>query len=130
MHYSYQIYSEQRLLIVTIQGEFTVEKLMIESQRMIEDPEFDTSYEGIVDMREATANVSKVEMLGFADIMEQTGIFSIKTKWAFITTDPVVLTLSETYKNRLNQGDDTQVFSTAEAAVDFLDKPEALKLLG
>ena len=130
MHYSYQISADQLLIIVTIRGEFTVEELISHSKRMLADPSFDTRYDGIVDMRKATANISKVELLGLADLLEQTGAFAIKTKWAFITTDPIVLTLTETYKNRLNQGEYAQAFSTAQAAADFLNNPEVLNYIG
>ena len=126
MHYTYRLLTELRLVIEQIEGEFTVEALALETTRMFADPSYDASYTTIVDFRKAEANMSKVELLGFADLMEQTGMFGRKARWIIIAVDPLIFNLSEIFKNRLNAGDNMRIFSTVQEAADFLENPEIL----
>jgi hypothetical protein len=128
MRLTYKILPEHRLHLETIEGEITVEELTADSEAMFADPLFDASYDSIVDMRNATANMSKVELLGFTNIMEQSGMFG-KSKWALISNDPIIVALSETFKNRLNEDKTIHVFNTVQAAAVFIQNPEVLNHL-
>ena len=70
--------------------------------------------------------MSKVELLGFADLMEQTGRFGRKARWTIIAVDPRGFHLSEILKNRLNEGDNMQICSTVQEAANSLEKPDIL----
>ena len=129
MRHTYTILSEHRLFIEEIEGEFTIEELVFYSKRMFADPSYDATYDSVVDMRQATANMSKVELLGFADLMEQSGVFGKQARWAIIAEDPIVLTLSEAFKNRLDESDSMMIVRTAQEAADFIQNPETLNYL-
>lgn len=128
MRLTYKLFPEHRLHLETIEGEITAGQLAIDSEAMFADPQFDASYDSIVDMRNASANMSRVELLGFAKIMQESGMFG-KSKWALISNDPVLVALSEIFKNRLNEAKTIHVFSTVQAAADFIQNPEVLNHL-
>lgn len=128
MQLTYKILPKHKLHIETIEGEITVDQLAVDSERMFADPLFDASFDSVIDMRNATAKMSRVELLGFANIMEKSGMFST-SKWALITKDPILNGLSEVFKNSLDKEKTIHVFTTVAAAVDFIQKPEILNYL-
>jgi glycine cleavage system protein P-like pyridoxal-binding family len=126
---TYQIFPEQRLRIETITGEFTFEALGKTAKKILADPLFHVTHDCIVDMRQASSKMSKIELLGFADIMGHSEIFGETSKWAFIAIDPLVIELTESFSNRLDLGQSMQVFKTIQAAADFIQNPKILKHL-
>lgn len=129
MQHTYKILPEHRLHIEQMEGEFTLSNLATTANEMFADPLFDASYDSIVDFRTAQAKMTRVEILGFSGLMRETGMFDGQSKWAFVASDPLVLELSEIFKNRLNENENMQVFNTIQAAVDFIQNPEILNHL-
>ena len=126
MQHTYKILPEHRLHIEQMVGEFTLESIATTAEEMLADPLFDASYDSIADFRKAHAKMTRVEILGFSGLMRKTGMFDGQSKWAFVASDPLVLELSEIFKNQLNENENMQVFNTIQAAADFIQNPEIL----
>lgn len=129
MQHTYKILPEHRLHIETMEGEFTLAGLATTAKAMFADPRFEPKYESIADFRKAYAKMTRVEILAFSGLMRETGMFDGESKWALVASDPLVLELSEVFKNRLNDDDNMRVFTTVKAAAEFIGNPEILNHL-
>ena len=129
MHHTYNIFPEHRLHIEQMEGEFTLGGLATATDKMLADPSFDPSYDSVVDFRNAEAQMTRVEILAYSELMKTSDLFNGQSKWAIVASDPLILELSEIFRNQINQNDSIQVVTTIQAAAAFINCPEVLNYL-
>lgn len=123
MELKLQIIPQSGLVIEHISGEVTLEALMEKTKKLFSDPRYDKRYCGVADMRQAVTRMSKVELLGFANLINESDQFG-HAPWAILGSDPMVVGLSQVFKLRLKDTETIGVFSTVAEAAKFVNKPE------
>lgn len=128
MDYKVRILPEHRLVIEWISGEVTLEEMIQKTKQLFSDPLYQPDYSGIVDLRGAASRMSKVELYGFAQLINDSEQFG-HSPWAILGDDPMVVALSQIFQQRLNNPEMIGVFSTVACAADFVQKPAVLDYL-
>lgn len=72
--------------------------------------------------------MTKVELYGFAAFLTESEMFG-QSKWAIIGQDPIVIALSQIFKQRMPDQATIGVFTSVGAAAKFVKKPEVLNHL-
>lgn len=126
MNYTYRILPELQLIVEEIRGEVTVTELAKKAEALFADPLYHADYCGLADYRGAVSRMTKVELYAFADLVNQTNKFGAG-KWAILADDPIVVALSQLFKQRVKNADKIEVFATARAAAQYLKIPAALE---
>lgn len=128
MEYQFQILPEESLVIETITGEVTLEGMIAKTKALFADPRYEAGFAGIADLRGATLGMSKVELYGFATLINESDQFG-EAPWAILADDPMVVALSQVLKLRIQDPSIIGVFSTVIEAARFVKKPKALEHL-
>lgn len=125
MKFSYTIDPQQKLVLERFTGRFTVAEI-IESVRLLwTDPRFDRSFAGIVDISgmEPTHDLSDLRaVLGF--LKEERARISTG-RWAIVATSPLATAGAFLYQKAMAGTHPLEVFSTHEAAVEWLGLSDA-----
>lgn len=129
MDYLYRIIPEHKLIVETVTGSITVEELAKKTDQLFGDPLYDPTYAGIADYRGSVSRMTKVELYAFASLMNDSNLFG-EAKWAIIADDPIVVALSHLFQQRVEHAESVGIFSTAEAAAQFVGIPEVLNYVG
>ncbi len=129
MDYLYRILPEHKLIVETVTGAITVEELAKKTDQLFADPLYDPTYVGIADYRGSVSRMTKVELYAFASLMNDSNMFG-QAKWAIIADDPIVVALSHLFQQRVENAENVGIFSTAEAAAQFVGVPEAMNYVG
>ncbi|MEN8662034.1 MAG: hypothetical protein ACN4GF_09300 [Lentimonas sp.] len=75
----------------------TLEGLAKMTSTLFSDPDYDPSYVGIADYRNASSQITRSELYGFSNFLNQSGQFG-KAKWALLVDDPMVSALSQIFQ--------------------------------
>ena len=125
MKFEYRIIKEHKLIIEVVSGQTTIEGLAQKTSALFSDPDYDPTYVGIADYRKASSQITRAELYGFANFINQSGQFG-KAKWALLADDPMVVALSQIFQQRLTGADILGVFNSPEAAAEFVGNPAVL----
>ena len=121
MPFNYVIHKEQRVVVTTGSGRVTFAEIEKRIHEALTDPEFDPSFNEIVDFRAVTT----VEMSGTeVRTVANTKVFSSNSKIALVVFSPAVFgmgRLFETYSEMSKVSPQVRI---------FYDLPSALKWLG
>lgn len=128
MKVDYKIYKEHKLIIEIISGETTIEGLADKTNKLFSDPDYDVDYVGVADYRKAVSQVTRAELYGFANFINQSDQFG-KSKWAIIANDPMVVALSQVFQQRLLDQSKIGIFNSPIAAAKFIERPVLIDLL-
>jgi hypothetical protein len=128
MEYKIRIFPEHRLVIEEISGQVTLEDLIEKMKNLFDDRNYKSSYCGVVDLRKGNSRMSKIELLGFANLVNESDQFG-HAPWAILCTDPMVVALSQIFKLRVKDPEAIGVFDSVDAAAKFVGKPELNDLL-
>ncbi|MDQ8192871.1 hypothetical protein QEH59_00440 [Coraliomargarita sp. SDUM461004] len=128
MKYALQFIPEHRLVIETITGDITLEGMIEKTQSLLSHPDYNRLYSGLVDLRSAVTRISKVEILGFAQLIDTSEQFG-HAPWAILCGDPMIQGLSQVFQMRQTSPESIGVFTTVADAAKFLDRPIILELL-
>lgn len=123
MEYTYQIIPEHQLVVEKITGEVTIEELAQKTQTVFSAPLFKPTYNGAMDLRRAISRLTRVELYGFASLISETEMFG-QSQWAIIADDPIVVALSQLFKQRTPDQTTIGIFTTVQAAAEFIHCPE------
>ncbi|MEM8867320.1 MAG: hypothetical protein AAGC73_03545 [Verrucomicrobiota bacterium] len=127
MEYSINIYPEESLIIESVSGVITIEDFVHKTQELFANPLYNPKYCGLVDMRGATSQLSKVELYGFANFLNQSEQFG-KARWAALADDPIVVAFGQVLQHRIIDENLIGIFSKLESAAEFIQKPALLKI--
>lgn len=128
MDYKFHIVPEESLVVETITGEITLEEMIAKTKALFSDPRYEASFSGVCDLRRAGPRMSKVELYGFATLINESEQFG-QAPWAILAGDPMMVALSQIFKLRIQDPNIIGVFSTVIEAARFLQKPIVLELI-
>lgn len=121
----YTILSEQRLIIERLRGHVTRSGLEEVTERIWRDPAYDTSFDSIIDVREADLDMDLQDVKALSGLILASGDASQGTI-AILTTKPVETALSYLFSRRLATQNPMAVFSTWDAVGRFLSVPASM----
>jgi hypothetical protein len=119
MEHRTQIDKERGLVVDVIRGEVTVEELRDKFISLFSNPDYDDSMRGLCDLRQATSRMNRSDFEQLADELDSSGEFG-KARWAILTEDPILTAFSQIFQRHVGEGGKIQVFSTLEAAEEFI----------
>lgn len=119
MEYNTRIYKRQRLVVETVRGEVTVEELRDKFLSLFRNPEYDDSMRGLCDLRKASSRMQRSDFEQLAEEVESTSCFG-QTRWAILTDDPMLTAFAQIFQRRVGEDGNIQIFSTLEAAEDYI----------
>ncbi|MGZ0654398.1 hypothetical protein ACWPKO_17795 [Coraliomargarita sp. W4R53] len=128
MEYELQFIPQHALVIEIISGELTLEDMIDKTQKLFSDPKYDRNYSGVIDLRQAINRISKVELLGFAKLLNGSDLFG-HAPWAILGDDPMVIALSQVFQLHQANPENIGIFATVTEAAKFLGKPILLEYL-
>ncbi len=128
MEYTYQILTAHKLIVEKVSGGITLEELAEKTNKLLSDPGYDTAYAGVIDLRGTESQITRTELYGFANYINQSDQFG-KSKWALIADTPVIVALSQIFQRRLHAAENIGIFCSVQAAADFLQNPAVLEYL-
>ncbi|GEM_PF-3054438 len=118
----YKIIPEEALMIKVIEGQMTIQEMIDESEEFFNDPLFDKSYYGVMDLRRAQSKVSKLEFFKYSRYLDATGNLD-QAKWAVITNSPILVALSQVFQRVSRSGARIGVYNTVKKASEFIERP-------
>lgn len=98
------------------------------TKTVFENPLYDASFSGVADLRNASLRMSKVELYGFATLINESEQFG-QAPWAILADDPMMVALSQVFKLRIQDPHLIGVFSTVVEASRFVKKPKVLEII-
>lgn len=128
MEYKFNILPEESLVIETVTGEITLEEMVQKTKTLFENPLYEASFSGVADLRKASLRMSKVELYGFATLVNESDQFG-QAPWAILADDPMMVALSQVFKLRIQNPHFIGVFSTVVEASRFVQKPTVLEFI-
>jgi len=117
--FGYQIYPEQRVIYVRYSGTFSFERLAATAKTLWGDPRYSRDYHGIVDFLHGPVSAPMADVRKLIELVQQSPHTS-RGRWAAVTTAPVATALALVYGQALAQRHAFEVFSSWEAACDFI----------
>jgi hypothetical protein len=120
MKYSYEIFPTRRVIATRYRGLCTLGDLTASTQRLWADPRYSRAFDGIVDMSEASAGVGIDDFRAFLKFLRQEPKIS-QGRWAAVTTTPFATACSFMYRSAMAGRHTLEIFSTWDAACEFLD---------
>ena len=128
MEYTLKIISKEKLVIESISGEVTLEEMITKTKKLFDHPKYDSSFVGVIDLRKGVNRMSKLELYGYAHLVDESEQFG-HAPWAILADDPMVVALSQIFKLRIEKSEMVGVFSTVSEASRFLKRPCLLKYI-
>jgi hypothetical protein len=128
MSFELKIIPEAKLVIEQITGELTLQLMIEKTLQLFADPNYDISYSGVVDLRTACTQISKVELLGFANLINDSEHFG-HSPWAILADNPLLVALSQIFQQRLKDPNTIGIFVTVTEAAKFIGNLELLEYL-
>jgi hypothetical protein len=123
MKIRYSIDKERRLVLTTAEGFVTFDDVRGHQDRLLTDPDFDSTFDQLIDMTSAT----KVEISADgARMIAHRRIFSPKSRRAIVATKPDIFGLGrmmEIYHEDVEYAE-VEVFYSIDEALDWLERKE------
>ena len=126
--YKYYILKEKNLVIEILRGSFDLSDFVNLKKTESEDPDFDSNFNSILDIRNIDNVFSKEiqkDLEKFLGIIKTIQQVTKSRKAAVITSTPAQVTGITWYKFIDDRGIDYKVFSTLESAIQWLGLSEA-----
>ena len=115
-----KIYKERRLVVTTASGKFTFAEGVANEDRLYADPDFDPSFDHLIDGRHVTkAEISATELSSLA----RRSRFSPKARQALVVTSTVLYGLArmfQAYMEVSRSSESIAVFKELEKAKEWL----------
>lgn len=125
--YEFSILTDYNLIIESVSGNIAFEDYFNLKQKEFNDKNFDPNYNVLIDFRHVEFNVEPKEIKNkikhvVSTILKMPDSFG-KRKSAFIATTPNQVAILTMYIRTGNIPVSSEIFSTVEAALDWLDVP-------
>jgi len=127
--FSYVIYKKHRLVVSTGTGRVTYDEIKARQDQTKGDPDFNSDFNQIVDLRAATTVDLTVDQ---ARELASRNIFSPTSRRAFIATTPAVFGMGrmwESYTEIAQKTSQIRIFSNLLSAIDWLGLKDKVDLL-
>ena len=129
MPFSYVVYKKHRLVVSTGTGRVTYDEIKARQDQTKGDPDFNSYFNQIVDLRTATTVYLTVDQ---ARELASRNIFSPTSLRAFIATTPAVFGMGrmwESYTEIAQKTSQIRIFSNLLSAIDWLGLKDKVDLL-
>lgn len=121
MKITYVIYKEQKLIIETWPEKLTIEDYYDVKKREFEDPDFETEFDIITDMRKTKFDFNEEEIAIVSDFIRKNNHKMRNRKSAIIADSPQVVASALFFGQKLRDTDlKVSVFSTMKAALKWI----------
>jgi len=127
--FSYVVYKKHRLVVSTGTGRVTYDEIKARQDQTKGDPDFNSDFNQIVDLRAATTVDLTVDQ---ARELASRNIFSPTSLRAFIATTPAVFGMGrmwESYTEIAQKTSQIRIFSNLLSAIDWLGLKDKVDLL-
>jgi hypothetical protein len=127
--FSYVVYKKHRLVVSTGTGRVTYDEIKARQDQTKGDPDFNSDFNQIVDLRAATTVDLTVDQ---ARELASRNIFSPTSRRAFIATTPAVFGMGrmwESYTAIAQKTSQIRIFSNLLSAIDWLGLKDKVDLL-
>lgn len=119
MHFEYEIYPAERIIVTRYTGKFTLADLTTMSRRLWSDARYSRAYDGIVDLTDSSLGVARADLQAIIEFVRGSSEAS-EGRWAAIANSPFATACGMIYQRGLVGKHSFEVFSTLEAAGWFL----------
>ena len=129
MPFSYVVYKKHRLVVSTGTGRVTYDEIKARQDQTKGDPDFNSDFNQIVDLRAATTVDLTVDQ---ARELASRNIFSPTSRRAFIATTPAVFGMGrmwESYTEIAQKTSQIRIFSNLLSAIDWLGLKDKVDFL-
>ena len=129
MPFSYVVYKKHRLVVSTGTGRVTYDEIKARQDQTKGDPDFNSDFNQIVDLRAATTVDLTVDQ---ARELASRNIFSPTSLRAFIATTPAVFGMGrmwESYTEIAQETSQIRIFSNLLSAIDWLGLKDKVDFL-
>lgn len=118
----YKILPQYNLIIEFFSGEITLDAILSAKKSKNSMPEFDPTFNHLIDLRHAKTNISLSEIKEIAKFQEENKQYIKKRKSAFLADSPEQTSLTILFTLSMqNLPIDFEIFSTTKAALNWLD---------
>jgi hypothetical protein len=122
--HTFKVFPDERLMIVRWFGSVRVEEVIAWLEEMISAPQFSPDFDGIVDLRKADlTKMRPEEVRAVARVMVERKL--TRGRWVHLADGPTETAFSMMYSRAVSEQYQMHVFSTVEAAADFLGRDAA-----
>lgn len=125
--FQYRIHPEQSLVIVKYEGEIRLNEILNACRAFSSDPAFMPHYNAVCDVRKADMLMSRHEVAELASVL--CNEVKISGRWAHIIDSPASAVTASRYSQQCEKFHENNMFSTIEAAADYLEIEELNKYL-
>jgi hypothetical protein len=119
MKFRYEIFPSTRTIVLQYSGKFTLARLMETTNQLWDDARYSRSFDGLVDLTASDLGVEMSDFRPLLDYLRQSPRTS-EAAWAAIATSPLATACGFIYRNTIRHRHRFGVFSTHEAACDFI----------
>ncbi|MEO8207050.1 MAG: hypothetical protein ABI615_12785 [Chthoniobacterales bacterium] len=117
--FSFTILPEKSLILLRLDGSFSLEDLFAATMAVWADPNYSESFRGILDLTRTSLHISVSDLHALTRFLREDKKTSLG-RWASVVTSPVATAFVFLYKKALAPRQNMEAFSTVEAACDFL----------
>lgn len=122
--YRYRIYLDLGVVVVRFRGRVSVSEIMDYFSEIATDSNYNPNIHGVVDLREATLDMSVEEVESLAKM----GAANSKARWVIIVNNPHETAFSVLYSDVVCQSHPLVVVSHEDPASKYLDTDVAVLL--
>lgn len=121
--YKYKILKDAKLVLHYHQGDVNLAGLMALKQRVVEDPDFDRTYDCITDLQRAKVHLSFEEVFELLAFYKKLYEGWPLTRHALVNDQPMSTAMSLLFaKENRNPSKDYHVCSSMDAAIEWLGR--------
>jgi len=117
--FRYRIHPERNLVVVKLLQAVTARDIARWELAMMQEPLFSPDMDGIIDQREASADLKRDDVTELAKLTRTT--HKVKGRWVHLVDDPLPTAMAIQYKREVDGQQEVEAFSTTESASKFLD---------
>ncbi len=125
--YKQRIFPEKRLIIIKYYGEFRYNDIVEASLTSSKHPDFRADYNGVSDERKADIIMSPREAEKLVNLLQKE--LALSGRWAHLIDSPRSAVSANEYGKHCEEFHDNNIFSSVEAAGDYLDIEDLEKYL-
>lgn len=119
MIFLYDIFPEQRAVIVRYRGKFTLRDLTACAETLWSDPRYSRTFDGLADISDTSVSVAMNDFRPLVEFVRQNDRTS-EGRWAAVATTPLATACGYIYQRALASRHTFEIFSTWEGASRFL----------
>ena len=119
MRFRYQIYPSSRAIVARFTGAWTLGELMKAINELWSDPAYSPAFDGIVDITAKDVSVDVRELRPVLEFVRGNANTSTG-RWAAVAASPLATACGLIYRRALSSRHAFDVFSTREAACEFV----------